>query len=240
MRHRTVLVVVLVALELILMAGAAPVEARSSTCPAQPLTVRDLNRLEDEVVSRVSTFASVNVAALRCFAGRDIRIRAFADEPDGIGGTDTFVIHPLWLTNSSLYLFASSREVAPGFGAGRYTAISVPPALGRVDKRFHRRWVEVTAHYDDPIAGRCHATGLRSTLPTRAQSIATCRAIPVLSSVRAISGPDAPDTATVSAGAASPSDGSVARGVLLLAAAGLGVGLWRLRTGSRTRERPGR
>jgi hypothetical protein len=59
-----------------------------------------------------------------CLRGSPIRIRAFVNRPDGLGGTNTYVIHPRWLAeDAALVLFGSSREVAPGYGAGRFYAV---------------------------------------------------------------------------------------------------------------------
>jgi hypothetical protein len=205
----------------------APAAARSAPCPDRhALTIQDLLRLAPY---DTNNFWGPNPRAHACFGGRTITIRGFANWPDGIGGTSMSGIRPGYFESPRLFLFASSREIARGYGRGSFYGIVVPPRLGKVENAYHRVWVVVTARFGDPLANRCRGYGPKGDRPTRAEAIATCRDYPVLTSIRVASGP--PDTA-VAAGPA----GAVVPGTpwLLLAPAAM-LGAW---AGWRRTSRP--
>ncbi|HEX6945201.1 MAG TPA: hypothetical protein VF196_03340 [Casimicrobiaceae bacterium] len=165
--------------------------ARAVPCPDRhAVTVHDLL---DLAPFDVSGFGGANPRAHACFGGATITIRGFANWPDGLGGTSVSGIRPGYFEWPQFYLFASSREVAPGFGKGAFYGITVPPRFGKVENTYHRVWVVVTARFEDPLANRCRGYGPKGDRPTRAEAIATCRESLVLTSIRVASGP--PDTA---------------------------------------------
>lgn len=146
--------------------------------------------------------AGANPRAHACFGGATITIRGFANWPDGLGGTSISGIRPTYFEWPTFFLFASSRELAPGFGKGAFYGIVVPPRFGRVENRYHREWVVVTARFEDPLAARCRGYGPSGDRPTRAEARAVCRDTLVLTSIRVASGP--PDTAAAAQDPAGP------------------------------------
>ena len=155
--------------------------------------------------------------------GKIITIHAFANWPDGIGGTSTSGVRPGVFEWPQLYLFASSRESYPGYGKGSFYGIVVPPRFGKVEKTYHRVWVDVTARFEDPYADRCRGYGPKPDRPTRAEAVAQCRDTLVLVSIRAATDP--PDTAVTTGQAGSGSPGSPPSPWLLLVPVAL-VGAW--------------
>lgn len=217
----------------------APVSAGTVPCPAQPLTVADLHRLWTDGGGFAGFMGATNPRFHECFGRADVRIRGFVNRPDGLGGTRPTVMKPTWLAESSaLILFGSSREIAPGYGAGGFYAISVPPSFGRVEKRFQRSWVDVTAHVDDPAARTCHNVGAKKLRLSKRESVALCRQVLVLSSIGPASGPQT-DTATAqtTANVTHPGPPRPVWPVLLPGAA-LGAWLWlrRIRGGAPPRR----
>jgi len=75
--------------------------ATAVTCPGQPLTVADLDRLFRAQPDTVG-WAMGTPLGRACYGSRNIRIRAFANWPDGLGGTSPFSITPAWL-DANLY-----------------------------------------------------------------------------------------------------------------------------------------
>lgn len=172
----------------------APAAARAPACPDRhDVTVDDLL---DLAPFDVNNFWGPNPRAHRCFGGATITIRAFANWPDGLGGTSLAGVRPSVFEWPQLYLFASSREIAHGYGRGSFYGIVVPPRFGKVEKTYHRVWVEVTARFEDPYADQCRGYGPKDVRPTRAEAVAQCRDMLVLGSIEAAAGP--PDTATAS------------------------------------------
>lgn len=198
----------------------APVLARAPCPDRHAVTV---HQLLDLAPYDVSGYWGVNPRAHACFGGQTITIRGFANWPDGLGGTSTSGIRPAYFEWPTFFLFASSRELAPGFGKGSFYGIVVPPRLGSVERTYHREWVVVTASFESPLANRCRGFGPEADRPTRAEAIATCRDQLVLTSVRVAAG--LPDTdATIQA----VRTGRSGLQWLLLAAAVLGVcAAWR-------------
>jgi hypothetical protein len=166
-------------------------EARSAECPDRnALTVSDLLKLAP---FRVNNYWGANPRAHACFGRKAITIRGFANWPDGLGGTSVSGIKPGYFEWPELFLFGSSREVAPGYGKGSFYGIVVPPRFSMVEETYHRVWVVVTARFGDPLANRCRGYGPKGDRPTRAAAIAVCRDHLVLMSIRVAAGP--PDTA---------------------------------------------
>jgi hypothetical protein len=174
----------------------APAEAvaRSVPCPDRhDLTVRDLLALAPQ---RVDGYWGESPRARACYGGATLTVRGYANWPEGLGGTSVSGIRPAWFEWPTFYLFASSRELAPGFGRGAFYGIAVPPRLGAVEQRYHRTWVIVTARFEHPLATRCRGYGPRDDRPTRTEAVAACRDRLVLLSVTRFAGPPATDAVT--------------------------------------------
>ena len=160
-----------------------------------------------------------------CYASADVRVIGFVDVPDGLGGTSASGIKPGWLTEWGLWIYGTSNAIATDHANDSYT-IATAPKLGDLNERYARRWVVVTAHFDDPRARTCRGWGVEP--PTKNEADRVCRSIMVLSSISTTS---APDTATTSASGDTPAKVPA----WLLAAAGLlGSVAWM----SRLRRRP--
>lgn len=216
----------------------APALARGALCPDRhDLTVHDLLALAP---LRVNNYWGENPRAHACFGGATLTIRGYANWPDGIGGTSQSGTRPGWFEWPAFMLFASSREVAPGFGRGAFYGIVVPPRLGAVEQRYHRTWVVVTARFAHPLADRCRGYGPRGDRPTRAEAIAGCRDRLVMLSITRAPGPPATDaagrmTGSSALGGIPPSLPAPAAPLLALVALAGSVAGWR-RT-ARVRDR---
>lgn len=199
MRFRSIAataVLVLLCTGAVAATNAGPVTARTTPCPDQPLTVSDLHRLWLDGGDYAGFNGATNPRFHECFGKSEVRIRGFVNRPDGLGGTSTTFMKPGWLAEAgALILFGSTRELSPGYGAGTFYGVSVPPSFGRVEKRYQRSWVDLTAHVDDPAALSCHSVGLKAARLSKRKSVALCREVLVLSSIREADGPP-PDTAT--------------------------------------------
>jgi hypothetical protein len=181
--------------------AASPRVALAAGCPSLPLSVGELVAMQRQNGPLAKAFAlgvtPMNERALACFGGRELVVSAFVNQPDGVGGTTSFSIMPTWIVAGSLFVFASSREVAPGYGDGPFTSISVRPSLGNLQRRYARHWVTIRGHFDDPAAATCKASGPKGVTPTRAQAIAICQTMFVVTSIRTSGAPDTATAATV-------------------------------------------
>jgi hypothetical protein len=204
----------LVATVLVIVAAASigespPGVANAAGCPSTPLTVGELRSLWD---GEYAGFAGMtNPRGRACYGGADVRVIGFVDVPDGLGGTSASGIKPGWLTEWGLWIYGTSNAIATDHANDSYT-IATAPKLGDLNERYARRWVVVTAHFDDPRARTCRGWGVEP--PTKKEAVRVCRSIMVLSSISTTS---APDTATTSGRGDAP--GEVAP--WLLAVAGL-------------------
>jgi hypothetical protein len=227
MRARSIVLIVGLALVLGTLATAlvAPaVRARSVPCPDGPIvTVTELLALAGHPYDH----SGANPRGHACFGSATIRIRAVANWPDGLGGTSMSGITPREFEWPSLYLFESAREVAPGYGAGRFYGVVVPPRFGSVERTFHRRWVDVVARFGDPYANRCRGWAAVGRPMSRAKAVATCRDSLVLVSIGLASG--APDTATAPIAPITPTPalGAAAPVPVVCAGAGAFALAWR-------------
>ncbi len=227
------LAVLALALSAVLPALApVPAAARSPACPDRALvTVGELLDLAPSM-GGASKYGSwrANRRAHACFGGATIRLRGFANWPEGIGGTSISGVEPRYFEWPQLFLFTSGREVATGYGAGPFYGIVVPPRFGRVERAFHRVWVDVTARFSDPLASRCRGYGPRGDRPPRPQAVASCRDTLVMTSIRVASGP--PETAAAVDPRSPEAPGATNAAWLLLAlatAVGLAAGWRRVR-----------
>jgi hypothetical protein len=204
----------LVAVVLVIVAGASigeslPAVVTASGCPSTPLTVGELRGLWS---GEYSGFAGMtNPRGRACYGGADVHVIGLVAMPDGLGGTNASGIKPAWLTEWGLWLYGTSNAIATGDTNDSYT-IATAPKLGDLNERYARRWVVVTAHFDDPRAKGCRGWGVEP--PTKQESVRVCRGILVLSSISTTS---APDTATLSP----PTDEAPEPSLPLLIAAGI-------------------
>jgi hypothetical protein len=201
---------------------AAPTStADAAGCPNPPLTVAELRGLWKNGGGYVGFWGMANPAGTRCYGRADVSVIGFVDMPDGLGGTSASGITHAWLVDRVVMLYGASNAIRSGRVNDSYT-VAVPPRFGDLQARFARRWVQLTAHFDDPAAQACRGYGPKdANPPTRRQAIAACRRIMVLSS---ISTTNAPETSIV--GVRSSPDRSRDDGALLvLATAGLLGGL---------------
>ncbi len=191
-------------------AAASPLTAFAGGCPRMPVTVDDLVAMQRQPGPLATAFAlgvtPINERGLACFGRRELVISAFVNEPDGIGGTSNFAITPRWIVSGNLIVFGSAREVSPGFGDGSFFFVSARPSAGDLQHRYARRWVTIRGHFDDPASASCVASGATGVTPSRAQAVAICRTMFVLTSIQTAG---VPDTATsAKAPAAEPAQGS--------------------------------
>lgn len=208
--------------------------ARQVNCPRPPISVADLVGLQadDGPLARFPLgVARMNERALACFGGREIRLAAFVNDPSGLGGTQAYRITPTWITNPSLIVFGSAREIQPGFGDGPFFFISTRPTGADAQTRYARQWVSIRGHFDDPAAQSCKASGVTGHTPSRRQAIAICRTMFVLTAIDP-GGP--PDTSAVGRPAPAEAANVASRGTdaglpvlggLLVFLAMLGAGL---------------
>lgn len=181
---------------------AAPALGRSMPCPdPHDVTVRDLLALSP---MDVGNDWGENPRAHACFGGETITIGGYANWPDGLGGTSVSGVKPAYFEWPRFYLFASSREVAPGYGRGPFYGIVVPPRLGAVENRYHRAWVVVTARFADPLANQCRGYGPKADRLRRAEAIASCRDRLVMVSIARAPGAPATDAAAAGDASSSP------------------------------------
>jgi hypothetical protein len=174
--------------------AARPAVVAGASCPALPVSVSELVALQRPPGPLAKRFAlgvtAINERALACFGSRELSLTAFVNEPDGIGGTTSFAITPSWIVGGSLIVFGSAREVSPGYGDGPFFFVSARPSLGDLQRRYARRWVTIRGHFDDRAAAGCRATGPAGVTPTKAQAVAICRTMFVLTSIRTAQAPD--------------------------------------------------
>jgi hypothetical protein len=90
-----------------------------------------------------------------CFGTTPVTLRAFATTCDGCDATPEGTWETPWLSRPTddnlLYLAPTTTGVW-----GSLEAV-LPPSLAK-DARWEDRWVEVTAHYDDPASSSCRWT----------------------------------------------------------------------------------
>lgn len=184
-------------------AAASPLTAFAVVCPRVPVTVDELVAMQRPPGPLATAFGlgvtPMNERGLACFGRRELVISAFVNEPGGIGGTTSFRIAPGWIVSGNLIVFGSSREVSPGFGDGPFFFVSSRPSAGDLQRRYARRWVTIRGHFDDPTSASCTASGRKDATPSRAQAVAICRTMFVLTSIHTSAVPDTATSATAPA-----------------------------------------
>lgn len=176
-----------------------------SGCPALPVTLRQLIAIErradhplsDAYPAPVSRYTEGGSA---CYGHRVIRFAAYLAQPEGLGGTSSFVIEPLWLWEGNAFVTPTSARDG-GYYTGPFYPIAVPPALVARVERLQHHWVSITGAFADPRAATCSVTsGGPPDAPGSKQAIQICRTAFVVHSIQTIPKVPATDTAV------SPSD----------------------------------
>ncbi len=200
------------------LVGAAPEPVLASGCPAQPLTVGELRGLWG---GEFAGFAGMtNPRGRACYGGSSVRVIGFVDQPEGVGGTSAAGIKPAWLTEWGLLLYGASNAISTDHANDFYT-IAIPPGLGDLNVHYARRWVVVTAHFDDRRARTCRGWGVDHV--GAKEAVRVCRSILVLSSVSLTS---APDTSTELVVATEGVGDWPLRALMFGLAAGIGLLAW--------------
>jgi len=172
--------------------------ARAADCPAPPVSIAKLVRLEGQ--------------GLPCYGGRLLTFRAYVVLCDGCGGISATTIAPLWLDS----VLGSTVILSTGPDDASIQAY-VPPALGRCSVEdlatcpfhgYYGHWATVSGHFDGPVARTCRiAEQPPGAGATTSDAIAECRAKLIILSV----GPGVPPaTDTVTAGDGDPAGASAA------------------------------
>jgi len=183
---------------LILPAGASPPGAVAATtpCVAGNPTLADLelaaaDDYEGPLAMKYDTDPMLmSEAALDCYGEQTLRFVAYVRDPGAVGWTYPFGLEPAWFRGASFFV-AATADLAPG--TGPITALAVPPALGDLQAKHVGHWVNVTGHFDDPVAQTCTASGEPGVAPTAAEAVEICRSTFVVS---AITRTAAPSTST--------------------------------------------
>jgi hypothetical protein len=178
-RRAAPIVAIVAALAMVMLPGraATATAATPAGCPTLPVTITELSKLEQLPAA--------------CFGSRTLTVRAWVAPPcDGCGGTSASAIAPSWFDG----LGGSNVALAEGRTGPEIPAF-VPPKLGRCPepdastcpfRPYVRRFVIVTARFDDPLAQTCrysaHPPGPGFT---RQDAIAECRNELVVMSVAA-------------------------------------------------------
>ena len=197
----------------------------AAACPSGPLRVADLVGLQQDrgpLSAYRLPVAPLNERASACFGNREVRLIAFVNRAEGLGGASAYTMTPRWLSDPSLTVFGTADELQRGFGSGPFFFISVRPGRGDLQARFARRWVLIRGHFGDSAATTCRAVGPAGSTPSPAQAVAICRTMFVLSSIERSAPPDTATDPRPSAGATvGPSFASVslAAGAVWLGAA---------------------
>jgi hypothetical protein len=208
--------------------GASAVAA--AECPQHP-TLRQLIALENEPGALTTEFppifGSYHEGGLACYGSQKLAFRAFVGNPEGLGGTVSFVIKPLWLASQSPFVTPTDNEAGPGLLEGPWFAVAVPSKLANGFAAQTGHWVTMRGHFDDPAAADCVVEGdqSRPDVPSDAQAVEICRSSFVVESVRRV--PSLPQTSTAEPATTPGWPGSAWWLVVMATAAAAGVAVSR-------------
>ena len=178
------------------LAGPSPATA-SAVCPPPPddlvglisADASDKGPLSEEFGPIYGRYAE---AAANCWGDTEISVSGFVAGPEGIGGTRSYRIEPLWIADMGHWLSTNNRVDPDSGPVGPFFPVAVPPEMVARFTRLDGQWVRVSGHFHDPAAETCALTmgtpepGL---VPTPEQAIEICRTSFVLTSVDALSLP---------------------------------------------------
>ena len=211
---------------------AAPVDAQA--CPGQPLSVAELHRLQGD--DGLLILADVNHAGRRCYGSAEIRVVAFSGTPPIMGWEGPWYLEPGWLGDIGLAIY--DRTVTRDQWMVPSYRLAWHGPYRELQTRYQQEWVAITAHFDDPAARTCHATG--SNRPSRASLVRQCRSVLVIDTVRSLGSMDTATGPVADVGAGTQAIDGDWRSTTLLVAAMLGAVVWIVRTRGRESKRPGR
>ena len=127
-----------------------------------------------------------------CFGSADLELTGYLAPLGGLGGVSSGV-QPTWLgewsgLESVLALKSHPLEGCDPAQGCTWLFLYAPDAS--VLPLSPDRWVNVTGHFDDPVAQTCRATMNEPGFPsTDAEAIATCRSHFVVTAIRTIPPP---------------------------------------------------
>jgi hypothetical protein len=125
-------------------------------------------------------------AGRACFGAADVRVVGWLGPSWGIGGTNTG-IEPTWLgeplTDPVLWLKPRNPDGCFTTDDCVWTFVHIRPGSA-VPFQLPERWVEVTGHFDDPVAQTCLWDGHSNDPITPARAVETCRDAFVVTAVR--------------------------------------------------------
>jgi hypothetical protein len=211
----------------LLLAGLlAPPFAAAATpapaCPGARVTLQDLLDLaaaEGPLAAKYDTDPSLmSERAVRCFGHRTLRFAGFVRDPGVHGWLPVYGLSPGWFLHIGLFV---ATTTGPEAERAPLTSLAIRPGLGDLQAEHVGYWVTVTGHFDDPAAATCRAVGPAGATPTRAQAVAICRSIFVVTGVTRAATPST-STATPSGPANAGSEAWLA----VAAALGFLAALW--------------
>jgi hypothetical protein len=155
--------------------------------------------------------ATLNEGALACFGDTKLTVLAFRSSPEGQGGAYAYQVAPAWMDTwqqTRWFLSPTNAEIAPGFGAGPFLAVAVPPDLQDRFDGLAGQWVAVRGQFDDDAAATCRLNGdpkpRAGEIPTKADLLAMCRTSFVISGIDPVAAPCPTGTIDWAAIAATP------------------------------------
>jgi len=155
--------------------------------------------------------ASLNEGALACFGDTELTFVAFRSSPEGLGGAYAYQVAPAWMDTwqqTRWFLSPTSAEIAPGFGAGPFLAVAVPPDLQDRFDGLAGQWVSVRGQFDDVSATSCRTKGdpkpRAGEIPTKADLVSMCRTSFVVGGIDPVAPPCPTTTVDWAAIAATP------------------------------------
>lgn len=127
--------------------------------------------------------------AAACWGDAPMTVRLWSSACDGCAGEVTGSYEEEWLANPTSNLLYVSPVKWPDTW---WATVVLAPELGVRDPGWAGSWLELTGHFDDPAASRCHWTPppdqLASYGGTR-QLVEACRQQFVVTEVRVVDGP---------------------------------------------------
>jgi hypothetical protein len=168
-------------------------------CPATTATLQTLismgTYLDGPLANRYGEPA-LNEGALGCLGDTEVTFIAFRSEPEGLGGAYAYQVEPAWLDTwhgARWFLAPTDAEIAPGFGAGPFLAVAVPPPLQARFEELAGQWVSVRGHFDDATAAGCRLMGnpkpKAGEIPTKADLHRMCATSSVVAGIDPVATP---------------------------------------------------
>jgi len=154
-------------------------------CPPSTATLQALVSMDTYLDGALATRyrdADLNEGPMGCLGSAELTVVAFRSAPEGLGGAYAYTVEPDWMDTwqqRRWFLTPTDAENSPGFGAGPFLAVAVPPNLQGRFEGLAGQWVSVRGHFDDAAATSCRTKGAprprAGEVPTKADLIAMCR-----------------------------------------------------------------